>query len=127
MTHDGEVPAVELEAELVLEHAEERAQLRDRHLLDPFAALAEQVLVGLVREVVDGPPVTEVDMVDDPQLLERLERSVHGREVHRREAGLHRGRDLLRGEVAPSPDDRFDDGLTARRPASGPPATWAPR
>src|SRR5256714_2102673 len=115
--HDGEVAAVEVEAELLLEHPEQRPQLGDRQLLDPFALLAEQVLVGLVGQVVDGPAVAEVHVVDHPQLLQRVQRAVHRREVDRGEAGLDGGGDLLRRHVAAGADHRFDDGLPAGRAA----------
>ena len=44
-----------------------------------LARLAHQVLVGIVEQVVHGPPVPEMDVVDDAELLEGVERPVDRR------------------------------------------------
>src|SRR5437763_11898301 len=62
---DGEVAAVELEAVLALEQVHEGPELVGGQLLDPLAALAVQMLVGLVAQVIHGPAMAEVDVVDD--------------------------------------------------------------
>src|SRR5688572_21057078 len=112
---DGEMPPVEGEAVVGLQLADEGAQLGQGDLLDAVARLAVEVLVALVGQVVDGPAVPEVDVVDDLELLERLEGPVHGRQIHGREPRLDGGGDLLGGDVTSRPDHGLDDGLAAGR------------
>src|SRR5687768_5598997 len=54
-----------------------------------------------------------MDVVDDPQLLQRLQGAVDGGEVDGGEAGLDRRGDLLRRHMPSGPEHRFDDGLAA--------------
>ena len=42
------------------------------------ALLAQQVEIGVVGEVIDGSAVTEVDVVDDRKIGQRIEGSVDG-------------------------------------------------
>src|SRR5439155_14224887 len=58
------------------------------------ADLAHQVLVGLVGQVVHGPPVSEVHVVDYPDALEGVEAPVDGGQVDVRLGLLHQ-----RGQV----------------------------
>src|SRR5919109_1371273 len=117
-TDDREVATIDLEAELSLEHPQKVAQLRSRQLLDSFAPLADEVLVCVVGTVIDRAAVPEVDEIDHAELLERLERPVDGRDVHRRKPLLNPARDLIRGQVAPGREDRFDDRLARGRAPS---------
>ena len=98
-TDDREVPAIDLEAVVALDRPDQRFELRRRELLDVLAALADEVLVVLVREVVHRAAVAEVDVVDDAELLECVERPVDGGDVHRREPALHLRRDVVRRHV----------------------------
>jgi hypothetical protein len=50
--------------------------------------LTDQVMVRIVGEVVDGRPVSEVDMVDDPEPLELVQKPIDGGLVHIGLAGL---------------------------------------
>lgn len=47
------------------------------HVGDSAAALAQQVEVGVVGEVIDGPTMAQMHVVDDLELGERVEGSVH--------------------------------------------------
>lgn len=48
------------------------------------AMLAQEVEIGVACEVVDGSAVAEVDVLDQAEFGERIERSVHRRLVDRR-------------------------------------------
>ena len=69
------------------------------HLDHGPAHLAQQVLMRLVGQVVDGAAMPEMYVVDDAEGLERVERPVDGGEMHVRDGPLDRGGDVLGTEV----------------------------
>ena len=74
-------------------------------LADPAAAPADDVQVGgVLGEVVARRPVVDVGVPDQAELLQRLERPVHGRRGHGvRAVGGHGIHDLLGGGVTEPP------------------------
>jgi hypothetical protein len=96
------MPSVDLEADVALDDAQERLQFGRRQLDHALAPLADQVLVILVGQVVDGAAVTEMHVVDHAGFLQGVERPVHRGDVHRRKAPLH------------TPDDVVGRYMTAR-------------
>src|SRR5688500_5799060 len=74
-------------------------------------------MVG-VRQVVHGAAVAEVDVVDEPEVLESVERPVDGRDVHRWEPALDLGRHLVGSDVPVRLHEALYDRLARRRAAS---------
>lgn len=112
--------AIDLEAVVALDRAQERTELARRQLDHRFASLADEVLVFFVGEVVDGASVSEVHVVDDVDLLERVERSVDGRDVDRREPAVDVGGEFVGGDVSLRGEHGLDDHLArGRAPSSG--------
>ncbi len=111
------MPAIHVEVELHPQRRQEGPQRLGRHLHHPAASLAHQVLVVVVGEVEDRRAVGQVGVVDDAQLLEGVEGPVDGGDVHRREAAVHLGGDVLGRDVRLGGEEGFEDGLPGRCPA----------
>ena len=91
------------------------AKLLQRSVWDfdhPVARPAHEVVMGVLGQVVDGRPVSEVDVVDDTEALELIEEPVDGRLVDVGMAGLDGGGDLLGGGVI----GVIEEGLEDRSP-----------
>ena len=85
---------------VALEHlGRELVEQIGRGVGHPSADLADEVMMGLRGQVIDGAAMAEVNVVDDPELLERVERPVDGGAVDVRVVGLHRGREIIRALV----------------------------
>lgn len=67
-----------LELEITPHQATELLQRLDRDLDDKPACLADEVVVGVVGEVVHSRPMTKVDVVHHAQALEVVQEAVHG-------------------------------------------------
>ncbi len=87
---EGEVSGFEDEAEVALQLGAQRIEDGARHLDDPAAGLADEVLVGVLGEVIHRRTVAEMDVVDDAELLEVVEKAIHRRLVDVRMSGVHR-------------------------------------
>ena len=61
----------------------------------------------IVGQVIDGAPVSEVYMVDDPRSLKGIERSVNGREVYLGIEPLQLRGNIVGGQMTGSIDQRF--------------------
>lgn len=112
---EGEVTGFEDEPEVGVQRGTKRIEDGARHLDDATARLADEVLVGVLGEVVHGGAVTQVDVIDDPELLEVVEEAVDGGLVDVGVAGVHRGRQLLGRRVAIVVEQRLHDGPAGRR------------
>ena len=66
---------------------------------DRLTHLAYEVLVPVVGEVVHRAPVAEVDMIDDTELLERIESAVDGRPVDLRVRALYGRGEVVSGHM----------------------------
>jgi hypothetical protein len=112
-----EVALLELEGEVGAEPAAKRREGSIRDLDDVPTAFADEVVMGVVDEVVHGRPVPEVDVVDDAETLELVEEAVDGGFVHVGLAGLDVGGQLFGGGMAIMVDERLQD----RPPGTGDP------
>jgi hypothetical protein len=74
------------------------------------AALADQMQVAVVGELVDGPAVPEMHVRDNAQPFECVEGAVDRRQVHIRVARLHVRGQILRGYVTVGIDNGQDEG-----------------
>ncbi len=92
------------------------------YLDDLATRLADEVLVGVVGQVVDGSAVPEVDVVDNPQCLEGVERAVDRRLMDVRVRPLDGVGELVGGDVAGGVDERGHD----RPPGGGDAAAIGP-
>lgn len=72
---------VEAEAVLALEAGAEAVEDVRREFNDRSALVADQVVMGVVDEVVHGRPVAEMDVVDHSEVGQRVECAVDGRQV----------------------------------------------
>jgi hypothetical protein len=98
-----------------LGHRDDR-DIPSRHIHDPLAAQADQVVVGLEPGVVaDGRPRV-TDLLQDPRPGERLEGPVDGGASEPRPAAGGDGVDLVGGGVGVQVEDRLQD----RPPRLGP-------
>jgi hypothetical protein len=88
------------------------------------AHLADEVLMRVVEEVVDGPAVSEVHMVDDAEFLQRIERSVDGRPVDIRVRSLDGLGQVVRRHVVIGLHQRGDERSPRR--SDPPPGTPQP-
>jgi len=113
------VPLVDLEAEVI---AEALAQPLERVVGDldhPAARLADEVMVGVVGEVVHRWSVAEVNVIDHAEAGEIVEKAIDGRLVHIGLAGLDGGRELFgRGVFAVIDQGLQDRTARARHPAA---------
>jgi hypothetical protein len=92
--------------------------------VDDFpAALADEVLVGFVGEVVGGRSVTEVDVFDEADVLQGDELAVDGGVGHVRKLAFHPLDDVLGSQVEVSGVEKDLDGGPATR--GGPSAVVA--
>ena len=76
--------------------------------------------MGLVGQVVHGPPVAEMDVVDDPELLQRVERAVDGREVDVGVRPLDGGGEVVGGEVVVLGRGQGSEQASGGRSSPGP-------
>jgi hypothetical protein len=82
------------------------------------APLAQQVLVAILGQVIRGGAVAEMDMLDDPELLQRGEVAVNGRLGHVGVKELHLAYDVFGAEVRLPSIEQDPDG--------GPPGIGSP-
>ena len=106
---------VSLEAILALELVGQRIQDVHAQLLLGAAQPTDEMLVhAFIRSMVLGNAVVEVGVGHVAKLLEQLEGTVDGRNVHLGKAHRHPGVDRLGGDVAPHGLDRFENELALR-------------
>ena len=74
----GEMAAIDLEAELRPHGGKEGLQRAGGDLQDPAALLADEVLVVVLGQVEDCRAVGEMRVIDDPELFEGVERPIDG-------------------------------------------------
>ncbi len=81
-------------------------------VLDSATAAALGVEVGsfATGQVIGGSAVTEMDVLHDPQIAQRNQRSVDARAVHLRGDAGHCRTDFVHGEVARGAGERGQDG-----------------
>jgi uncharacterized protein len=109
---------VELEVVALEGGRADRLHERDVDLLHrPARAAHEMLMAGVHRRVVLADRVAEVDVTNEPDLLEHVEVPVHGREVDAGEAAPDLLEDRLRGRVIAALADRLEDELSLRRDA----------
>ena len=111
---------VPLRARDPLERAFERVVVE---LVDAAAPVAHEMVVvraaGLCR-LEAGAPVTEIDAVDEPEVVELLEDSVDARDPYGATVGSEPVEQLLRGETAVLGGEVAEDGVArATRSRSG--------
>src|SRR5688500_18089194 len=70
----------------------------------------------LIGEVIDRASVPEVHVIDDPELLERVERAVDRREVDRGEAFLDARGQVVGGDVVLRGEEHRDDRVAGGGP-----------
>lgn len=119
---DGEVAGIDLEVEVGGEAAAERVEGRVGDLDDDAALFADEMVVVVVGEVIDGGPVAEVDVVDDTEALELVEEAVDGGFVDVGLAGLYRRGELLSRRVRVDLGQGVQDGP----PGGGDPPAFGP-
>lgn len=76
---------------------------------DRTTPLTQQMEVGVIGQVVDRPTMTEVDVIDDRQFCERIERAIHGRLVDRGMATRDLRCEVVGCWMVAAGDQRFDD------------------
>ena len=76
---------------------------------------ADQVLMVVFCEVVDGGSVSEVGMIHDSHSFELVEESIHGRSVDRWLDFLGGIGELVGGRVLADLDEGADDGTARSR------------
>ena len=106
---------VQPKAVIVLDSPAESVEHIRRQLHDRPAAVADEVMVFFVDEVIDGRTVAEMDVIDDVQLRERVERSVHGGPVDVGFGPLNRLGECLRRHVMIAFEQGGDDRPPGRR------------
>src|SRR4051794_12571051 len=112
----SEVAYVDSEASLRGKPADDLGKHRAVGLLHPAAVAADQVHVIVVTcDRVRRRAVTEVRVLDEPELLEELQRAVDGRDVHGRGGTTNCARDLLRRAVTELPDSLEHELSLGRR------------
>lgn len=72
------MPPVDLEAKLRLELREEWANPLRGNLLYPITLPAEEVLVVVADQMIDGPAVTQMDVVDQFEIFKDLQGPIDG-------------------------------------------------
>lgn len=108
---------VDLEAGLGPEPVLDILQDVVRQLDHDAACLAHGVMMHPVGEVVHGSTMAEVHVHHDAELLERLERPVHRRQVHLGCCPGHSRRQLVGCDVLVGREERTDDGAASERDA----------
>jgi len=106
------VARLEREAELGVQPPPECFEHLIRHLDHRIAALAHEMVVGVVDKVVHGRTVAEVDVVDDAEPFEVLEEAVDGRFVDVGKEGLDPSGELCSRGVVSVVDERLQDGAS---------------
>lgn len=99
MTGQGEVGGVQREVVVAGDATLEWCQRTEGQLDHPTAVTTHDVVVGLVSEVVDGWPMSQVDVVDDAERRERVQRAIDGRSVDVGMGALHRVGELIGRDV----------------------------
>ena len=120
MAAEREVAGVDVEAEAAAEGSGERGEDIGGHLNYGAAGPADEVVVGVVGEVVDGGTVPEVHVLDYPEIRQRVERAVDGGTVHVRVGGLHPVGEVLGGDVSVGVEQRGHDRPPRRGEPSAP-------
>ena len=110
-----EVPGLEPEAVAREQRLLQRSEERRRHLDHITADLADDVLMGVVGQVVHRPPVTEVDVVDDAQVLQVGEGAVDRRPVDVRVAFAYALGEVVGGDVLARAHQLGEQGSPAGR------------
>src|SRR5690349_7608374 len=108
---EGHLLGREVEAELAGELLPGRFEDVARGVVHRAALRATQVQVArgeVAGQVVRRPCASEVDVRDEPELAERVERPVHGRAVDPRAQLLGPLADLLRAQVLLGPRQHLD-------------------
>src|SRR5512143_1366233 len=117
-TFDGEVGEVDLEATCRTQPVDQRPCLVGRELPAPAAARADEMTV--IRRRVDVEllaPLASVAVADEPDLLEHVERPVHGRRGRRR-VDRPAALDQVRArDVAVNSGQDLEQDAPLRRPA----------
>ena len=70
------------------------------------------MMMELIGEVIHRSPVTEMDMLHHPDLLQCVQSAVHGGQMDVRKLPMDLGRQLFGGDVAVGAQQRGDDGPT---------------
>ena len=104
-TEQREVSDVQLESVLVAQRFLHIVEEVRGHVDHGAAFLADEMLMRDTN-VVDRRPVTDVGVRDDAELLERIERPVHSRQVDFGVRALDRRGEILRGHVTRCLDER---------------------
>ena len=106
---------------LVADLGGELVEQRGGDLDHVTAALAHEMVVGLVRQVEHGTAGPQLDSLDDAELDQHVERSVHRALVELGVVGAHGGDDVRRRQVVSWPaGEGVDDHAT--RPGHPPAA-----
>ena len=87
------------EAELSFELNGERCEGVVGDLDHHGAPFADEVLMGIVAQVIDGAPVTEVDVIDDAESLECFQRAIDRRQVNVGVVPGHDGGHIFGGDM----------------------------
>jgi hypothetical protein len=98
----------ELPVQLVLQLLEHMV----RRFQHDAAALADEVLVGVIGKMPLGRAVPEVDVIDDAQGFEGLNRPIHGGQVYLGVIGLDLVGQLLDREMVPGVEQGLNDHAT---------------
>jgi len=115
-SHDGGMGQVGAEALLAAQAPPERLERAQGDLLLRTAATAHQMAVPLdVGTMPARHAVVEMRVRHVPELLERLEVSIHGRRIDLGMARTYLARDLLRSRVVPRPLKRVEHQTTLHR------------
>lgn len=91
----GHVRRVQAEAQVGERATRHIGEQLGRRLVHPAAVVADEVDVAVLVLGVGRRPVPEMGVPDDAELLEQVQRPVHGRDVHRRCRRLDPGAHLL--------------------------------
>jgi hypothetical protein len=107
------------EAVLLVEPAREWSEELVRHFDDDTAHIADEVLVRVIEQVVHRAPMPQVDVIDDAELLERVERAVDGRAVDVGLRALHDLSEILGRDVGLGLDEgRHESPSRGRDPTT---------
>ncbi len=85
-----------------------------RHLDNRATGVAKEMLMQFLHQVVDGPTVSKVDVVDDASLFERLQGTVDRRQMDVRLRFLDRGSEITRAHVPARSDQSRQQGSSCR-------------
>src|SRR5450830_1710835 len=97
---ERKVGEASLIAELLAHLDANRIELLARDRANGMARLADQVLVLGRGQRIEARPVAEMNVADEPNLLQRLEVAINGGQIGARQASLQSLRDALGRERA---------------------------